>query len=281
MIISNLNLLKNWKVVRKIVALFILFLNTISFAQEKNNSYGDSITKYFYSDATKAKKYSHQLLKSIDQSNDQSKQTISKKVFIFCYLADFSSLLNEKDSVFYFFDKALFEAKKANFMDLEIIVNTNKGNYFSNQYDYDSALNIYNQTIDLAKKTNDESTLAYLYLKKANIFYEIENYTSALKILKESIKNPNLQDQQKQLNIKLWLARVYIKLKKPELALKYIKPSILESKNSNLKEYTAYFQEVLGQYYIDKNKYTVASEVLKVAYETAKKTTNNNIIYSI
>lgn len=258
-----------------IVVLFLLLFNLFAYSQNQNINYEDSIKKYFYNDPLKAKLFTHGQLKfgNIEKNKDKS-----KKVIAYCYLADFSNILNQKDSALYYFDKAYTEAKKINNSNLEIIVTMNKADYYFNQNDYDAAIITYNSSIDLAKEINDYYGLAYLTLKKGDILFELEKYDEALLIYKESLESGYLKDINNQLNIKLGLARTYIKQKKPEKALVFIKPSIKEAKEKKLKEHEILFLTLLSDYYIDKKKFSEATSALNESLVLANITHNLNTI---
>lgn len=260
----------------KVVLLLFLAFSIKSYSQEKINRIEDSIKKYFYTDPVKAKGFSHNLLKITQESNQNNKDNIAKKIISYCYLSDFSNILNQKDSVLYFYEKAFFEAKRIKDPLFEIIVNINKANYFFNQYDYDSALNIYNQTVELASKSNDEYTLDYVYLKKAYILYELEKYDNALIIYLNLLKDSKL-NAVNILDVKLGLTRTYIKLKKPDLAFKIINESINESRKEKLKEHEVLFQTLLGVYFLDMSNYDAANKTLNQSLLLAEKNNNFNI----
>lgn len=250
---------------------FLVHINALVYAQKRDNI-NDSIKKYLYENPQKAKKYSHKLLSSLKNSG-QTKEI----VFAYCTLADLCGALSEKDSVFYYFDKAI--QVSGNDKDFELIVKVNKGNYLFNQFDFEGALNIYDDVLAICQESNDEKTYNYILIKKASILFELEKYDEALAIYKENLKKD--LNEVRLLDVKLGLVKSYIKLKQPDSAYIYINKSIKECRKNNLKEHEIHFLKQLGLYYIDKGKLGEAEKVMQSALKIAEVTKNINVIAPI
>ncbi|MCL9807401.1 helix-turn-helix domain-containing protein [Flavobacterium amniphilum] len=192
-------------------------------------------------------------------------------------LADLCGALSEKDSVFYYFDKAI--QVSGNDKDFELIVKVNKGNYLFNQFDFEGALNIYDEVLAICQESNDEKTYNYILIKKASILFELEKYDEALVIYKENLKKD--LNEVRLLDVKLGLVKSYIKLKQPDSAYIYINKSIKECRENNLKEHEIHFLKQLGLYYIDKGKLGEAEKVMQNALQIAEVTENINVIAPI
>lgn len=246
-----------------------------SFSQDKVGSLNDSINKHLYNNPNKAKLFCHKLL-AISKSDN----LYETKVFTYCYLSDLCSVLGQKDSVFYYFDKGIQEALQNKDQNLEMIVKVNKAKYLFNQFDFDGALTLYNECLELSEKQNDKYVYNYILLKKAGISYELERYNDALKIYRESLTKTDFNDAG-LLDIKLGLVKTYIKLKNPDSAYIFIKKSIDEAQKSDLKEHEILFLEQLGMYYIDKKDFTKAQSTFEKALKIAQNTQNKNVIIPI
>lgn len=253
-------------------ATFLTLISTPVYSQ-KNDRINDSIKKYLYENPQKAKKYSHKLLTSLKNSG-QTKEI----VFAYCTLADLCGALSEKDSVFYYFDKAI--QMSSNDKDFELVVKVNKGNYLFNQFDFEGALNIYNEVLAISKETNDDKTYNYILIKKASILFELEKYDEALDIYKKNLSDKDLNEI-RLLDVKLGLVKSYIKLKQPDSAYIYINKSLEECRRNNLKEHEIHFLKQLGLYYIDKGKLNEAEKAMQKAEKIALITKNINVIAPI
>jgi AraC-like DNA-binding protein len=240
---------------------------------QKNDRINDSIKKYLYENPQKAKKYSHKLLTSLKNSG-QTKEI----VFAYCTLADLCGALSEKDSVFYYFDKAI--QMSSNDKDFELVVKVNKGNYLFNQFDFEGALNIYDEVLAISQETNDDKTYNYILIKKASILFELEKYDEALDIYKKNLSDKDLNET-RLLDVKLGLVKSYIKLKQPDSAYIYINKSLEECRKNNLKEHEIHFLKQLGLYYIDKGKLNEAEKAMQTAVKIALITKNINVIAPI
>ena len=249
-----------------------IFLTLISapIYSQKKDGINDSIKKYLYENPQKAKKYSHKLLSSLKNSG-QTKEI----VIAYCTLADLCGALSEKDSVFYYFDKAI--QMSSNDKDLELVIKVNKGNYLFNQFDFEGALNIYDEVLAICQETNDEKTYNYILIKKASILFELEKYNEALEIYKENLNGKDLNET-RLLDVKLGLVKSYIKLKQPDSAYIYINKSLEECRKNNLKEHEIHFLKQLGLYYIDKGKLNEAEKAMQKAMQIAVITKNINVI---
>ena len=253
-------------------AIFLTLINAPVYSQ-KNDRINDSIKKYLYENPQKAKKYSHKLLTSLKNSG-QTKEI----VFAYCTLADLCGALSEKDSVFYYFDKAI--QMSSNDKDFELVVKVNKGNYLFNQFDFEGALNIYDEVLAISQETNDDKTYNYILIKKASILFELEKYDEALNIYKKNLRDKDLNET-RLLDVKLGLVKSYIKLKQPDSAYIYINKSLEECRRNNLKEHEIHFLKQLGLYYIDKGKLNEAEKAMQKAVKIALITKNINVIAPI
>jgi AraC-like DNA-binding protein len=253
-------------------AIFLTLINAPVYSQ-KNDRINDSIKKYLYENPQKAKKYSHKLLTSLKNSG-QTKEI----VFAYCTLADLCGALSEKDSVFYYFDKAI--QMSSNDKDFELVVKVNKGNYLFNQFDFEGALNIYDEVLAISQETNDDKTYNYILIKKASILFELEKYDEALDIYKKNLSDKDLNET-RLLDVKLGLVKSYIKLKQPDSAYIYINKSLEECRKNNLKEHEIHFLKQLGLYYIDKGKLNEAEKAMQTAVKIALITKNINVIAPI
>lgn len=253
-------------------ATFLTLISAPVYSQ-KNDRINDSIKKYLYENPQKAKKYSHKLLTSLKNSG-QTKEI----VFAYCTLADLCGALSEKDSVFYYFDKAI--QMSSNDKDFELVVKVNKGNYLFNQFDFEGALNIYDEVLAICQETNDDKTYNYILIKKASILFELEKYDEALDIYKKNLSDKDLNET-RLLDVKLGLVKSYIKLKQPDSAYIYINKSLEECRRNNLKEHEIHFLKQLGLYYIDKGKLNEAEKAMQKAVKIALITKNINVIAPI
>ena len=253
--------------------LVFFILSNASIYSQKSDRINDSIQKYLYENPQKAKKYAHKLLTSL-KSSGQTKEI----VFAYCTLADLCGALSEKDSVFYFFDKAAQVAP--NDKDFELVVKVNKGNYLFNQFDFEGALNIYNDVLAICQETSDDKTYNYILIKKASILFELEKYHEALDIYKKNLDDKNLNEM-RMLDVKLGLVKSYIKLKQPDSAFVYINKSLELCRRNNLKEHEIHFLKQLGLYFIDKGKLNEAEKAMQKASQMAYITKNINVIAPI
>lgn len=240
--------------------------------QEKSTQINDSIKKYLYTNPSKSKKYCYRKLDDTEKNKNYQEKAIT-----YCYLSSISGVLNEKDSVLYFFDKALQIAQDNNDKYLELIVKTNKTKHFFLQFDFETSLTLNNECSQLAKKLNDDHTYNYLLIEKANIYYELERYNEALAIYKTNINNVDFSDTDK-LNTRLGLVKTYIKLGKADSANAYISKGITESKRLKLNEHEISFHLQKAHYYIDKNNFDSANESFIVAKTLSKQVKNNTFI---
>lgn len=250
----------------------VLFFIHFSYAQDKAKSLNDSIKKYFYTNPSKAKTFCHKLMFVSNRDH-----LTEQKVVTYCYLSDLSGVLNQRDSVFYFFDKGIQTAKDNQDQNLEMVVKVNKAKYLFNQFDFDGALTLFNECLNLSKKLNDRYTYNYVLLQKASISYELEKYEDALAIYKQSMTKEEFNIASK-LDVRLGLVKTYIKLKKADSAYIFITKGIQEAQHNSLKEHEIFFLMQLGAYHIDKKDYGKAEETFQKALKIAQNTQNSNVI---
>lgn len=257
-----------------VLLIFILFPK-ISYSKDRVKILQDSIDKYFYTNPEKSKFFCHSLLRVSEI--DQLRQT---KVLTYCYLSYLSNVLNQKDSVFYYYDKGIQQAKESQDQNLEKIVKVNKAKYLFDQFDYDGSLTLFNECLSLAKELKDVETMNYILLQKAGILYELERYEDALVIYQESLKK-NHTKRDIQLDIELGLVKTYIKLNKSDVAHTYIIKALQEAKKYNLKEYELLFLLQYANYYTDKKAYKQAEQALDHALKIAETSQNKYLITSV
>ncbi|RZJ52719.1 MAG: helix-turn-helix domain-containing protein [Flavobacterium sp.] len=259
----------------KTCSLILFFTLNFGFSQNKIETYKDSVKSLLYNNPTKAKYYSHKLLKYA-KAND----LVIEEAKTYCFLADLSGALTQKDSAFYYFDKAIQKAKDIDNEKFEMVFKINKANYLFNEFDFQEALTLYEECVTLSKKLNDNVAYNYISIKKGSIAYELERYQEALKIYKENLSKKGFDDVSK-LDIKLGLVKTYINLNKQDSAYVFIKSGIEESQKSNLKEHEIHFLAQLGLIYIDKKDFTNAKLTLDKALIIAQKIESNNLITEI
>ncbi|MWB96554.1 helix-turn-helix domain-containing protein [Flavobacterium sp. GA093] len=259
----------------KACSLILLFLMNFAFSQNKIETYKDSVKTLLYTNPTKAKYYSHKLLK-YSKSNDLEED----EARAYCFLADLSGALTQKDSAFYYFDKAIYKANDIDNEKLEMVFKINKANYLFNEFDFQEALNLYEECSTLSKKLKDNNAYNYISIKKGSIAYELERYQDALKIYKENLNKKGFDDVSK-LDIKLGLVKTYINLNKQDSAHIFIKSGIEESQKSNLKEHEIHFLSQQGLIYIDNKDYSNAKITFDKALLIAQKIQSNTLITEI
>jgi AraC-like DNA-binding protein len=256
----------------KAYSLILLFTINFIFSQIKIETYKDSVESLLYNNPTKAKYYCHKLLKYA-KANDLAVEEAKS----YCFLADLSGALTQKDSAFYYFDKAIQKASATNDDKLEMIFKINKANYLFNEFDFQEALTLYEECSTLSKNINDINAYNYISIKKGSIAYELERYQEALKIYKENLSKKGF-DNISKLDIKLGLAKTYINLNKQDSAYVFIKSGIQESQKNNLKEHEIHFLAQLGLIYIDKKDFPNAKLTFDKALFIAQKIESNNLI---
>ena len=259
----------------KIYSLIFLFTINYTFCQNKIETYQDSVKTLLYNNPTKAKYYCHKLLKYA-KAND----LVVEEAKSYCFLADLSGALNQKDSAFYYFDKAIQKANSVDSEKLEMVFKINKANYLFNEFDFQEALTLYEECTILSNKLNDINAYNYISIKKGSIAYELERYQDALKIYKENLSKKGF-DNVSKLDIKLGLVKTYINLNKQDSAYVFIKSGIAESQKNNLKEHEIHFLAQLGLIYIDKKDFSNAKFTLDKALIIAQKIESSNLITEI
>jgi len=263
------------KPLNKIYCLVLLFVINFTFCQNKIETYKDSVKSLLYNNPAKAKYYCHKLLKYA-KAND----LVVEEAKSYCFLADLSGALTQKDSAFYYFDKAIQKANASNNEKLEMVFKINKANYLFNEFDFQEALTLYEECTILSKKLNDTNAYNYISIKKGSIAYELERYQEALKIYKENLSKKGF-DIVSQLDIKLGLVKTYINLNKQDSAYVFIKSGIAESQKNNLKEHEIHFLAQLGLIYIDKKDFSNAKFTFDKALIIAQKIESKNLITEI
>lgn len=256
----------------KAYSLILLFTMNFIFSQIKIETYKDSVKSLLYNNPSKAKYYCHKLLKYA-KANDLAVEEAKS----YCFLADLSGALTQKDSAFFYFDKAIQKASATNDDKLQMIFKINKANYLFNEFDFQEALTLYEECSTLSKNLNDINAYNYISIKKGSIAYELERYQEALKIYKENLSKKGF-DNVSKLDIKLGLVKTYINLNKQDSAYVFIKSGIQESQKNNLKEHEIHFLAQLGLIYIDKKDFSNAKLTFDKALNIAQKIESNNLI---
>jgi len=262
-------------VLNKMCSLILFFTINFTFSQSKIETYKDSVQSLLYNNPSKAKYYCYKLLKYA-KAND----LVVEEAKTYCFLADLSGALTQKDSAFYYFDKAIQKANAIDNEKLEMVFKINKANYLFNEFDFQEALTLYEECVILSKKLNDINAYNYISIKKGSIAYELERYQEALKIYKENLSKKGF-DNVSKLDIKLGLVKTYINLNKQDSAYVFIKSGIEESRKSNLKEHEIHFLAQLGLIYIDKKDFQNAKITLEKALIIAQEIESNNLITEI
>jgi len=265
----------NMNVLNKMCSLILFFTINFTFSQSKIETYKDSVQSLLYNNPSKAKYYCYKLLKYA-KAND----LVVEEAKTYCFLADLSGALTQKDSAFYYFDKAIQKANAIDNEKLEMVFKINKANYLFNEFDFQEALTLYEECVILSKKLNDINAYNYISIKKGSIAYELERYQEALKIYKENLSKKGF-DNVSKLDIKLGLVKTYINLNKQDSAYVFIKSGIEESRKSNLKEHEIHFLAQLGLIYIDKKDFQNAKITLEKALIIAQEIESNNLITEI
>ncbi|MFH6945517.1 helix-turn-helix domain-containing protein [Flavobacterium sp. FlaQc-50] len=256
----------------KMLVLILLFIVNFTFSQNKIETYKDSVKSLLYNNPSKAKYYCHKLLKYA-KTND----LVVEEAKSYCFLADLSGALTQKDSAFYYFDKAIQKAGAIDNEKLEMVFKINKANYLFNEFDFQEALTLYEECVTLSKKLNDVGAYNYISIKRGSIAYELERYQEALKIYKENLNKEGFSNVSK-LDIKLGLVKTYINLNKQDSAYVFIKSGIQESQKNHLKEHEIHFLSQLGLIYIDKKDFVNAKLTFDKALNIAQKIESNNLI---
>jgi AraC-like DNA-binding protein len=239
---------------------FIVFcFSTLVFSQNRIKTINELIVKNLFDNPIVAKKYSHKLLKIAKE--DKLQKDESRAYF---FLAELSGNFSQKDSAFYYYDKAIQKAVEINDEKALLYYKVNKANFLFNGFDFDSALNLYNECLSVAKKNNDNFTYDYIQIKQGNVKYEIGKYKEALEIFKKGYKRKDFQ-KQTALGIQLSLSKIYLKINEPDSSLIFSKKGIIESKKLKLAEFEMHFLNQSGLVYI----YTKNFEEAKKSFEEA------------
>jgi AraC-like DNA-binding protein len=255
---------------------FLLFF-FVKVCNSQNNikSLNDSVDKYYFSNQNKAKTYSHKLLILTRQNNLYTEQ--SK---VYCLLADLSASLSQKDSAFYYYDKAIQKATEIDNQRLLLYHKINKANYLFNQFDFEGAMTLFNECLVLAQKNNDNKASNYILVKKGSINYGLGKYNDALLIFKKSLKLNNFQGTT-ALELKLSLAKTYLKLKEKDSAIIFINSGIKESRKYKLKEFEIHFLLQEGLAYTYKHNFLRAEKSFNDAFLIALEMQNIGMLIPI
>jgi AraC-like DNA-binding protein/lipopolysaccharide biosynthesis regulator YciM len=255
----------------KVYCLLLLLTINFIFSQNKIETYKDSVKSLLYNNPTQAKYYCHKLLKYA-KANDLAIEEAKS----YCFLADLSGALAQKDSAFYYFDKAIQKATATNDEKLQMVFKINKANYLFNEFDFQEALTLYEECSILSRKLKDDNAYNYISIKKGSIAYELGRYQEALKIYKENLSKTGF-DNVSKLDIKLGLVKSYINLNKQDSAYVFIKSGIEESQKNNLKEHEIHFLAQLGSIYIDRKDFINAKLTFDKALIIAQKIQSSNL----
>ena len=255
--------------------IFFLFLFIGSMHAQKQSALYDSINKYQLSNSLLAKQYSFKLLK-FSKEND----LINGECNAYFFLADIYTTLDNKDSVFYYYDKAIQKANEKGRDNLVLIYKINKANYFFCQFDYESSLVTYNDCLELAEKLGDDILYQYILFKRGCIDYEMGKYNQALKVFQKSIRNKDFEPTIK-LETKLCIARTYMKLKQPGQALLYINSGIKEAKSFKSIIMQIDFLVEKALYFMANKKFSESEKVLKEAEILLSKTNDPSVIFHV
>jgi AraC-like DNA-binding protein len=247
------------------ILVVLIVFSHFATSQSRIQSIKDSINANFYSNPLKAKLFSHQFLALAKGKKDKKEESKA-----YCFLAELSGVTSQKDSAFYYFDRAIQKALEIHDTKQAMYQKITKANYLFAEYDFDSALTLYNECLILSKKNNDTKTYEYIIIKKASVNYEIGKYEEALVIFKKGLKNKDFPPNT-ILGIKLSLSKSFLKINEPDSALVFSKQGIIDSKNRNLLEFEMHFYNQQGLIYIYKNDYVKAKISLDSALFLAKK----------
>ena len=238
----------------------VLFIFNLGMSQTSTNKVLiDSIKKTLFNNTKKAKLLSYQLLRKSKKEKNLKDQSLA-----YFYLADLSGAASQKDSVFYFYEKAIQKASENKDADLLLKFKINKAGYLFNQNDFDGALELYDECLELAKKNNDAYAYDYIVIQRGNIYYEIEKYDEALEIFKKGLKKQKF-DRISRLSIQLSLSKTFLKLNKPDSSLIFIRQGLLESQKFHYDEYEIFFRDQLATNFIYSKKYSKAESELRKA----------------
>lgn len=251
--------------------IFCLFFS-VFYGQKPLNSIHDSIKKYYTIDFIKAKSFCKELEKKSEDSKDYSLRIIN-----YCYLADISNALTQKDSVLYYYDKAMDIARSSGEIKNELIVKINKANYYNANFDFERALTIYDDCLKTAIQINDLYTVSHIHSQKANILYELEKYEESLNSYKKSASQIRLSKSD-LLNNKMGIIKNYFKLNKIENVLPIIQESITIAKQEKNSNYEILFLKELSLYYRIKKDFAKSESIINQALNAALASKNISII---
>ncbi|WP_395059216.1 helix-turn-helix domain-containing protein [Flavobacterium sp.] len=227
----------------------LLFIMNFAGAQSKSKSLNDSIVKYFFSNPNKAKTYSHKFLKIAKQNNLSKEESNA-----YFYIADLCGAMSQKDSVFYYYDKAIQKAIDIDNKEILLYHKINKANYLFYQYYYEESLALFEECIKLAKKNIDIESYNFILVAQGKIHYELENYDKALYIFKQGIKSVTRQTSA-ILSVKHNLAKTYIKLNEIDSAFTLINEGIQLSTKKDIPNYKIAFLQIEASAYIERKQY--------------------------
>lgn len=254
--------MKEIKLINKHTSLILIFSFVFTFyGQEKEKIILSEIKNSLYSNPVEAKKKSHKLLKTIKGKN--LKKTESNAYY---FLAELSGTLSEKDSCFYYYEKAIQKANELNDMNLVLLYKINKANYLFNEFDFESSLKLYDETLNLAVELKNNYFIDYLNQKKGNVYMETNKYQDALKIFKNSLAN-NSFDNTNTLSLYLNISKTYLKLENLDSSYYFLNEGI--KKINGNKEYQIHFLNQESLILMHKKKFikseTKLNEAIKIA----------------
>lgn len=260
------------KILKPILSFVFCLLFSVVYSQKPLKTIQDSIKKYYTKDFIKAKSFCKELEKKSEDSKDYA-----LKIINYCYLADISNAMSQKDSVLYYYDKAMDIARSSGEIKNELIVKINKANYYNANFDFERALTIYDDCLKTAIQINDLYTVSHIHSQKANILYELEKYEESLNSYKKSAAQNNLSTSD-LLNNKMGILKNYFKLNKIDSTLPIIQEAIEIAKKERNSNYEILFLKELSLYYRLKNDFPKSESTINKALNSAILIKNESII---
>jgi len=216
-----------------------------------------------YNDPVTAKRYAYQFLKK----NEADKDWINT-INAFNYLGAINSTLSYADSAYYFYNKAIIKAFSINNEQLVLSSKMGKAGFLYQNYDFNNSLALYDEALTLANKLGDKKNKINININIARLKYEIGEYEKAIEVFRKNYKE-DISSSGKAI-LDLYLAKTYLKMKKPDSSLSYIKEGLSYCKTYKDKELEIYFLKEFGTYLISKQEYNEAESVLHQALEKAE-----------
>lgn len=186
----------------------------------------------------------------------------SKKIEIYLYLGKFYKKFEFFDKSYHYLNSGLKIAKKSKSIKSEATFTDNLGslffilkNYQKSEIYYNSAIKLYKQNRDYDGMLRCKGNLALFQVKKGN-------KEKALFLFNEIINDKNVTDQIKN-NALLNIGAIYLELKKPSVALEYLKKiESFEKLNKDTLFKTKLFLN-LAECYYDLQNYSSSLDYLK------------------